>query len=134
GAEEGLDRQAQGAGGRGLGHGGGGDAAGGVQVALLDVGQGAGQPAPAVGAEVVVVGARPGVDGEVALGVVVGVDGDGQLVQVVLALDVGRGFADLLDGGEQQADQDRDDRDDDEQLDQCETGPTWIRSNGSTLE
>jgi hypothetical protein len=43
------------------------------------------------------------------------------LLHVVRALHAGRGLADLLDCGEEQADQDRDDRDYDQQLDQRET-------------
>jgi hypothetical protein len=42
------------------------------------------------------------------------------LVQVVLALEACGGLADLLDGGQEHADQDRDDRDDHQQLDQGE--------------
>src|SRR5262249_61462026 len=42
------------------------------------------------------------------------------LVQVALAPGALRRLADLLDGGEQKADQDRDDGDDDQQLDQGE--------------
>jgi hypothetical protein len=49
------------------------------------------------------------------------VNRDANLLEVVAALQTCGGLADLLDGGEQQADQDRDDRDDDQQLDQRET-------------
>ena len=59
--------------------------------------------------------------GEALVGRVVVVDGQADLLEVVLALQPGRGLADLLDGGEQQPDQDRDDGDHDEQLDQGET-------------
>ena len=60
---------------------------------------------------------------EAAVGVVVVVQRQAELLEVVLALGpVGR-LADLLDGGQEQADQDRDDRDDDEQLDERERGP-----------
>src|SRR5262249_35851707 len=52
-------------------------------------------------------------------GVVV-VGGDAELVQVVLALRVGRGLADLLDCRQQQADQDGDDGNHHQQLDQRE--------------
>jgi hypothetical protein len=51
------------------------------------------------------------------------VQGEALLLEVVGVLRPGGGLADLLDGGEQQADQDRDDGDDDEQLDQREGGP-----------
>src|SRR5262249_12074145 len=52
--------------------------------------------------------------------VVVGVQGDADLLEVVLALGAGGGFADLLDGGQQQADQDGDDGDHDQQFDEGE--------------
>jgi hypothetical protein len=45
---------------------------------------------------------------------VVHVQGDAQLLEVVGALDPGRRLADLLDGGQQESDQHRDDGDDDE--------------------
>ena len=48
------------------------------------------------------------------------VHSDDLLLEVVGALHAGGGFADLLHGGEQQPDQDRDDRDHDQQLDQRE--------------
>jgi hypothetical protein len=62
------------------------------------------------------------------LRVVVVVEPEGQLLEVVLALEPRGGLADLLHGREEQADQDRDDRDDNEQFNQCEpelfgTGP-----------
>src|SRR5262249_55922635 len=44
------------------------------------------------------------------------------LLQVVLALHPVGGLADLLDRGQEQADQDRDDRDDDEQFNQGKRG------------
>ena len=50
------------------------------------------------------------------------VRGDAQLLEVVLALDPGGRFADLLYRGQQQADQDGDDGDDHQQLDQREAG------------
>ena len=46
--------------------------------------------------------------------------GQGELLEVVLALDARRRGPDLLHGGQEQADQDRDDGDDDQQLDQRE--------------
>jgi hypothetical protein len=46
------------------------------------------------------------------------------LLEVVAALRAGRGRPHLLDGRQQQADQDGDDRNDDEQLDQREAAPT----------
>jgi hypothetical protein len=54
---------------------------------------------------------------------VVQVERDADLVQVVGAADPAGGGADLLDGGEEQADQDRDDRDHHQQLDQREAVP-----------
>ena len=47
---------------------------------------------------------------------------EADLLQVVLALGPGGGLADLLHGGQQQADQDGDDRDDHQQLDERERG------------
>src|SRR5262245_2865128 len=57
---------------------------------------------------------------EFSEGVVVAVEGQGNLLQVVRGLHPGGGQTDLLDGGEEQADQHRDDRDDYQQLDQRE--------------
>jgi hypothetical protein len=54
---------------------------------------------------------------------VVIVYGQGQLVEVVGALDAGRCLADLLDRGDQQADEDGDDGDDDQQFDERKPGP-----------
>jgi len=48
------------------------------------------------------------------------VDGQPDLLQVVLALRAGRGFADLLDSRQEQADENGDDRDHHQQLDQRE--------------
>jgi len=45
------------------------------------------------------------------------------LLKVVLALRAGSGLTDLLYGGQEQADQDRDDRDHDQQLNQGERHP-----------
>src|SRR5262249_13844872 len=53
--------------------------------------------------------------------VVVVVKRQADLLQVVAALGPGGRFADLLDGGEEQSDQDRDDRDHHQQLDERET-------------
>ena len=47
--------------------------------------------------------------------------GQRQLLEVVLRLRPGGRLADLLHGGQEQADQDRDDRDHHQQLDQRET-------------
>ena len=60
--------------------------------------------------------------------VVVGVQGDPDLLQVVLALRPGRGVPHLLDGGQEQPDQDGDDRDHDEKFDQRE--PAAMASSG----
>src|SRR5262249_55972942 len=65
-------------------------------------------------------GLGPGVaaGGEIAKGVVVHVQGQAELVEVVPALDALGHGADLLDGGQQQPDQDGNDGEDDEQLNQ----------------
>ena len=52
------------------------------------------------------------------------VQAQSQLFQVVLALCPAGRFAGLLDGGEQQRDQDGDDRDDHQQLNQCKANST----------
>jgi hypothetical protein len=63
------------------------------------------------------------------------VEGQADLLQVVLALGAGRGVADLLDGRQQKSDEDRDDGDDDQQLDQGEAGSppadVWTRHETS---
>ena len=51
---------------------------------------------------------------------------DGDVAQVVLARVAGRSSADLLDGREEDADEYRDDRDNDEQLDQRERRPSLL--------
>src|SRR5262249_48505124 len=56
------------------------------------------------------------------------VDGQADLLEVVLALHACGGLADLLHGGQQQADQDGEDGDDDEQLDQREGTPAAGRT------
>jgi len=53
----------------------------------------------------------------------VAVHGQANLLEVVQALDARCRRANLLDGGDQQRDQNRNDRDDDEQLDEREGGP-----------
>ena len=60
---------------------------------------------------------------EFAEGVVVIVQPEAELLEVVGALGPGGGLADLLHRRQQQADQDRNDRDDDEQLDQGKRRP-----------
>src|SRR5207248_2448252 len=52
------------------------------------------------------------------------VQGDTDLLEVVLARRAGRRFAHLLDGGQEQADEHGDDGDHHQQLDQRETPPT----------
>src|SRR5262249_45823785 len=88
-----------------------------------------------------------GADRQVVVDVVEAVQRQAELLEVVGALDARGGLAHLLDGGEQQADEDGDDRDDDEQLDQRERDPPagrnsthvktpsgiGIRDNGSTI-
>jgi len=51
-----------------------------------------------------------------------GVGGQRDLLEVVGALDAGGGLAHLLDGGQQEADEDGDDGDHHQQLDQREAG------------
>jgi hypothetical protein len=50
-----------------------------------------------------------------------------ELLEVVTALDAGRGLAHLLDGWQEQADQDGDDGDHHQQLDQGEARAVWLR-------
>src|SRR5262249_52166223 len=76
----------------------------------------AGRPAPA--------------GGEHAVGAVVVVHGQPELLEVVHALAAGGRLAHPLHGRQQQADQYRDDGDDDEQLDQGERGTTAPRRGG----
>ena len=94
---------------------------------LLDVGQQVVTPAPLVLAAGGAVDARGGHPGpaapagrQVAAGVVVGVAGQGDLLEVVLALGPGGGLADLLHGGQQHADEHGDDGEHHQQLDQRE--------------
>jgi hypothetical protein len=51
------------------------------------------------------------------------------LFQVVAALGAAGRLPRRLHGREQQGDQDRDDGDDNQQLDQCESGPALVTSN-----
>src|SRR5262249_9058103 len=64
---------------------------------------------------------RPAARRERAVGVVVVVKRQADLLEVVLALGAGGGFADFLDGGQEQADEHGDDGYDHQQLDQRET-------------
>ena len=79
---------------------------------------------PRVGGEVEAPGREP------AVGAVVVVEGQADLLQVVLAAQPGGGLADLLHGGQEQADEHRDDGDHHQQLDQREprSQPTHKRS------
>src|SRR5262249_25601169 len=88
---------------------------GAVQGALLDVGEQVSGPAPA-GAGVVAGGVGPGnvARGEASVVVVVGVQGDADLLEVVGAGHAGHDPAHLLDGGEGQPEQQGDDGDHDE--------------------
>jgi hypothetical protein len=58
---------------------------------------------------------------EAPVDAVVVVCGQAQLLQIVGALQAGGGLADLLDGGQEQADEDGDDGDHHQQLDQRES-------------
>jgi len=60
-------------------------------------------------------------------GAVIAVQGEAGLLEVVGALHARCGLAHFLDGGQQQADEDGDDRDDDEQLDEREGRPPTDR-------
>src|SRR5262249_338027 len=66
--------------------------------------------------------------GELAVVVVVVVQGQAELLEVVGALGACGSLADLLDGGEEQADQDGDDGDHHQQLDQRQAtpAPKWV--------
>ena len=88
------------------------------QIILLDVRQDERGPAAAHR------GGRAGAAaaGEVAEGAVVVVEGEADLLEVVGALQARGRIADLLDGGQQQADQDGDDGDHHQQFDQREAG------------
>ena len=55
------------------------------------------------------------------MGIVVVVEGQADLLVVVATLRASRGFAGLLDGGEEQGHEDRDNGDHDEQLNERET-------------
>ena len=104
-----------------------------VDRVLFDVGQQVeedGAVAPVGGGRVGAAGVRVGLPGRhpfdrrhLAVNAVVVVDGDAHLVEIVAALRCARGLADFLDGGDEQADQDGDDRDHHQQLDQRE-GPS----------
>src|SRR5262249_34389531 len=83
------------------------------QVVLLDVRQ-------QVGVDREAVGVAPGREG--LPGVVEVVQGQGDLLEVVLALHEAGGLTDLLHRRQQEADEDGDDGDDDQQLDQRERG------------
>ena len=65
-------------------------------------------------------GGRVALGGKRLVDVVVVVTGEADLLEVVTALDAGGSRADLLDGEEQQADEDGDDGDHHQQLDQRE--------------
>src|SRR5919198_1519086 len=68
--------------------------------------------------------------GQAAERVVVVVERQADLLEVIRALHAIRRLADLLDGGQEQANEDRDDGDDDEQLDQGEAGPASADEHG----
>jgi hypothetical protein len=53
--------------------------------------------------------------------IVIGVDGQAELLEIVAAMSFASGFAGCLDGGQEDADEDSNDRNDDQQFDQCET-------------
>src|SRR5205807_4940018 len=77
---------------------------------------------------------QPGVR-QFRVGVVVVVEGQPDLLKVVLATHAGGRLADLLHGGQQQADQNGDDGDHHQQLDQREGTPACVNGNhGSSFE
>src|SRR5262249_10205602 len=73
---------------------------------------------------------RPLAERKHAVGVVVVVQRQGELLEVVGALHPRRRLADLLEGGEQQADEDSDDGDHYQQLDQREGGALPAHGTG----
>src|SRR5262249_45829677 len=115
--------------------------AGPEDVVLFDVGEQPGEEGVGVGPlerdgrgrDELVVGAVGAGGGQKAGGVVDVVGGDGDLLEVVLAPHAGGGLADLLDGGQEQADEDGDDGYHHQQLDQREGAPsgTVRRAHGS---
>ena len=108
-----------------------------MEVVLLDVGQDVVEEAPP-GGEVRLPecsgrgGAGREARREVAVGGVVVVEAEADLLEVVQALRPGGRLADLLDGGQQEPDEDRDDRDHHQQLDQREgpPAPTAVSGRG----
>jgi hypothetical protein len=92
-----------------------------VQVLLLEVGQGEGHPGPPAAP----LDARR----QAALGVVVVVHRQADLLQVVGALGAPGGLAGTLHGRQEQGDEHADDRDDHQQLDQGETASPRIRDH-----
>ncbi|MEY3459520.1 MAG: hypothetical protein RL215_2677 [Planctomycetota bacterium] len=92
---------------------------GAVEIGLFDVGQEHGVEAEAAPAGEGVIGGNGGLGANVAgreavEGVVIVVQGDAELFEVVFALGSASRFACLLDGGEEECNEDRDDGDDDE--------------------
>ena len=90
----------------------------GVQVILFHVGQELGHPAPVR----VAADSNSTPDGRPTIVVVVIVAGQGDLFQVVHTLSAGRGFADLLHGRQEQANEDGNNRDHDQELNE---GKPW---------
>ena len=107
-----------------------------IQGVLLDVRQDQRTPSPARRG---LVGCIDHVAlGQVAVGVVVAVHAQADLLEVVLALGTGGGRTDLLHRGQQQSDQDRDDGNDHQQLDQgkprtAATQPGMSRSHRTSF-
>ena len=83
----------------------------------------------AVGAANPLLAVPTAVVGQDAIGVVVLMDGEADLLEVVGASHMRRGGASGLHGGQKEADDDGDDGDDDEQLDQGVTATLgWTKS------
>jgi hypothetical protein len=63
------------------------------------------------------------------MGIVISLHGEGQLLEIVRALNSPRRLARRLDGGQEEADQEAEDGGDDQDLDQCE-GAAAMRLGG----
>jgi hypothetical protein len=88
-----------------------------VQRGLFEIGEDGDGPA-GVGHTVGMTG-RAMAWGQGAEGVVVLMEGEGELFEVVGALDASGGFADFLNGGQEQSNEDGGDADDHEEFKQC---------------
>ena len=95
-----------------------------VQVVLVEIGEGFDPPVSAVGpAAAASIHSEVKADGEAALGIVVVMHRERQLLEVILAGCAVGGLAHLLDGWQQQAHEHRNHGDHNQQLDQGESAP-----------